>query len=171
VPTLNGVDVRELTRLWAPFVLLNVGCALRVASQTATDFTARAFPFAGVSGVLEVSGLALWGMHLWLIMTGRARTRLVPAPSVQVSEGMPILAAHRVGDILNHYPHLLETFLAFGFRPLANPLFRRTVARFVTIEQACRQVGVDVNPFLEALNGSIAKQPRARLALPIVSLN
>jgi hypothetical protein len=171
VPTLNGVDVRALSRLWAPFVLLNVGCALRVASQTATDFTARAFPLAGVSGVLEVSGLALWGVHLWLVMIGRARTRLIPAPPARVVPGTPLVAAHRVGDVLDHYPNLLETFLSFGFRPLANPLLRRTVARFVTIEQACRQVGVDVNRLLEVLNGAVAKDTGKRLPLPVLSVN
>jgi hypothetical protein len=170
VPTLNGVDVRALSRLWAPFVLLNLGCALRVISQTATDFTTHTFPAAGVSGVLEVSGLALWGLHLWLVMAGSPRTRPV-ASSVRVSNGMPVLAVQLVGDVLDHYPYLLETFLTFGFRPLANPLLRRTVARFVTIEQACRQVGVEVNPFLEAVNGTIAKQSGARLALPVLSKN
>jgi hypothetical protein len=170
VPTLNGVDVRALSRLWAPFVLLNLGCALRVVSQTATDFTSRAFPLVGVSGVLEVSGLALWGVHLWLIMMGRARLRTI-ASSAQLAPGMPVLAVHLVGDVLDHYPYLLETFLSCGFRPLANPLFRRTVARFVTIEQACRQVGVDVASFLEALNGTIAKHTGARLALPVLALN
>jgi ABC-type amino acid transport system permease subunit len=170
VPTLNGVDVRALSKLWAPFVLLNLGCALRVASQTATDFTAGAFPVAGVSGVLEVSGLALWGVHLWLIMIGRARARAI-VPAAQFTTGMPITAAHLVGDVLDRYPFLLKTFLACGFRPLANPLFRRTVARFVTIEQACRQVGVDLAPFLQALNASIAKQAGARVALPVLALN
>jgi hypothetical protein len=170
VPTLNGVDVCALSRLWAPFVLLNFGCALRVLSQTATDFTTRAFPIAGVSGVLEVSGLALWGVHLWLIMTGRARLRTI-ASSAQLAPGMPVLAVHLVGDVLDHYPYLLEAFLSYGFRPLANPFFRRTVARFVTISQACRQVGVDVAPFLETLNGAVAKHTSARLALPVLSLN
>jgi hypothetical protein len=170
VPTLNGVDVRALSQLWAPFVLLNFGCALRFTSQTATDFTSSAFPFAGVSGVLEVSGLALWGVHLWLIMMGRAPARAT-VPEVKLAPGTPILTSHRVGDVLNCYPYLLDTFLAFGFRPLANPLFRRTVARFVTIEQACRQVGVDSGEFLQALNATIAKQTGARMELPELSLN
>jgi len=151
-------------------VLLNLGCALRVVSQTATDFTPRAFPVAGISGVLEVSGLALWGVHLWLIMIGRARIRAVAA-SAPVIPGEPIRAVHLVGDVLDHYPNLLDTFLKFGFRPLVNPLFRRTVARFVTIEQACRRVGVDLNPFLEALNAFIAKERGERLPLPMLSAN
>jgi hypothetical protein len=170
VPTLNGVDVRALSGLWAPFVLLNAGCALRVVSQTATDFTARAFPVAGVSGVLEVAALALWGVQLWLIMAGRVHTPAMAA-SPQVSPGMPLLAAHRVGDVLDRYPFLLDTFLMFGFRPLANPLLRRTVARFITIGQACRQVGVDVDRFLEALNGTVAQQAGNRLPLRMVTTN
>jgi hypothetical protein len=175
VPTLNGVDVRALSSLWAPFVLLNTGSALRVVGQTATDFTARAFPLAGISGVLEVSGLALWGVHLWLIMIGRARTRPAGIPSARaelaVTSGMPLVAAHRVGDVLDHYPYLLDTFLSFGFRPLANPLFRRTVARFVTMEQACRQVDVDIGRLLDALNKAIAKDKGERLPLPVLTAN
>jgi hypothetical protein len=79
VPVLNGVDGHRLTRLWGPFLLLNAGCALRVVAQTLTDFTPLAFPVAGVSGLLEVTGLALWGGHLWAVMAGRARTAL-PKP-------------------------------------------------------------------------------------------
>ncbi|HEX6202915.1 MAG TPA: hypothetical protein VF100_07930, partial [Thermoanaerobaculia bacterium] len=47
--------------LAAVLVLLNLGCALRVTMQSATDWTAAAFPVAGVSGILEVAGLTLWG--------------------------------------------------------------------------------------------------------------
>src|SRR5262249_59888277 len=112
-----------------------------------------------------------WGVHLWLIMAGRARNRSAVASSSQVLPGRPLVARHLVGDVLNHYPYLLETFLSFGFQPLANPLFRRTVARFVTIEQACRHVDVDVDLLLESLNGVIAKQTGARLPLPVLSAN
>src|SRR5262249_22615414 len=171
VPTLGGVAGRALSKLWGPFVLLNLGCAFRVVSQTATDFTARAYPLAGVSGVLEVSGLALWGVHLWLIMLGRARTHSAVASSSHVLPGTPLVATHLVAEVLDQYPYLLETFLTFGFRPLANPLFRRTVARFVTIEQACRHVDVDVNLFLESLNAFIAKESGARLPLHVLSAN
>jgi hypothetical protein len=71
VPTLNGLDVRRLSPLWAPFLLLNAGCSLRVTGQTLTDFVPQALPVTGASGVLEVLGLALWGAHLWRIMAGR----------------------------------------------------------------------------------------------------
>jgi hypothetical protein len=126
---------------------------------------------AGVSGVLEVSGLALWGIHLWLIMSGRARTRMAVASPTKIKPGAPLVATHVVGEALDRYPYLLDTFLSFGFRPLANPLFRRTVARFVTIEQACRRMDVDLNRLLHALNGAIAKETGGRLALSVLSVN
>jgi hypothetical protein len=71
VPTLNGVDLRKLSKLWVPFVLLNAGCASQVIGQTLTDFIPVSFSITSISGVLEVLGLALWGVHLWRIMSGR----------------------------------------------------------------------------------------------------
>ncbi|MGE0640947.1 MAG: NnrS family protein [Thermoanaerobaculia bacterium] len=49
----------------APFVLLNLGCTLRVSQQVLTDLTPVAFLPAGVSGLLEVSGLAWWAT--WIV--------------------------------------------------------------------------------------------------------
>src|SRR5262249_18297911 len=106
VPTLNGLDVRALPGQWLPVVLLNTGCALRVGAQTLTDFTGSSFPVAGVSGLLEVTGLAVWGVHLWRIMAGRVRT---PAPgegAAGLTPGTPIRATNRVGEILDCYPEL-----------------------------------------------------------------
>jgi len=71
VPTLSGVDPQRLSKLWGPFLLLNAGCALRVCGQLLTDFVPAAFPITGISGMLEVLGLALWAIHLWPIMSGR----------------------------------------------------------------------------------------------------
>jgi hypothetical protein len=169
VPTLNGVDIRRLTVLWGPFLLLNLGCALRVVAQTLTDFTPDAFPVAALSGLLEVTGLALWGVHLWALMAGRVRYRLAfTAPYVP---GTPIEAGHTVGEVLYQHPELLETFLALGFRPLANPLLRKTVARHVSISQACRQLGCEPREVVEALNRACAAQPHKFPSLPMVSVS
>lgn len=149
VPTLNGVPASQLTRLWAPFVLLNVGCALRVSGQIMTDLTASAFPVAGVSGLLEVTGLALWGAHLWAVMAGWHS----PANEDEALPlGTTITAKHAVGVVLERYPHLLETFLAFGFAPLAAAAARATVARHVTLAAACRWQGTDLATLLATLN-------------------
>jgi hypothetical protein len=173
VPTLNGVDVRALSALWSPFLLINAGCTLRIAAQTLTDFTDRAFPVTGVSGILEVLGLALWGGHLWLIMAGRARIRHAEVPEspshTPLSSNGPIISTDRVDDVLERYPDLLDTFVASGFKPLANPLLRKTLARRVTIERACRLVGVDPRQFVDSLNAKRRLPATGRLALPLLS--
>lgn len=160
VPTLRGLDVHSLPGLWLPFVLVNLGCALRVSAQTLTDFTPAAFPVAGASGVLELLGLGLWGAHLWGLMSPRlaagGKTATEQPPRLP---GLPLRAEHRVGDVLEAYPALLDTFLAFGFAPLRNPLLRKTVARRVSIGQACRMMGVDEASLLKALNERVGQRP------------
>ena len=49
----------------APFLLLNLGCTLRVTQQVLTDVTPVAFPVAGVSGLFEVAGLIWWAT--WIV--------------------------------------------------------------------------------------------------------
>ncbi len=49
----------------APFVLLNLGCTLRVTQQVLTDLTPLAFLPAGASGLLEVVGLTWWAT--WIV--------------------------------------------------------------------------------------------------------
>jgi hypothetical protein len=153
-PTLNGIPSARLSQLWAPFVLINLGCALRVLGQTATDFTSFAFPVAGASGLLEVTGLALWGGHMWLVMSGRARIRPVPAARLadSLAPETVIEGRHAVGAVLERWPRLLDVFLSHGFTMLASPQLRATIARVVTIERACRRMGVDVATLLEELN-------------------
>jgi hypothetical protein len=97
VPFLNRFDIHELTALWAPFVLLNLGCALRVVTQTLTDFTPAAFPVAGISGLFEVTGLAIWGTHLWSLMRERAPARAIPLTLIEarrVRHALPLASTH-----------------------------------------------------------------------------
>jgi hypothetical protein len=165
VPTLNGVDPRRLPKLWGPFLLLNGGCALRVAGQTLTDFVPVAFPITGVSGMLEVLGLTLWAVHLWRIMAGRFALEMPEASPPPIAEGV-IAAGDRVSAILDRYPALLDTFLAFGFRPLSNPLLRRMMARHVTLAAACRYMDVNLETFLAALNDARTRQAASPAATP-----
>ena len=153
VPTLNGLAANRLSPLWLPFALINAGCTLRVVGQTLTDFTPRAFALAGVSGLLEVSGLAIWGVHLWRVMSRGAKigAAAVPEPGSTIPDG-PIEPGYTVAAVLDRHPQLLDAFLEHGFSMLANPQLRRTIARVVTIERACRRMGVDCQRFVETLN-------------------
>jgi hypothetical protein len=151
VPTLRGIDPRTLSPLWLVFWLLNVGCAARVIFQTLTDIVPGfAFPAAGVSGLLEVTGLAIWAGHLMAIMFWRRPAYDLAVPGFDPNG--PIEAAHRVGDVLAKRPDLLPAFVELGFRPLANPVLRRLMAANLTLEGACRHAGKSSSEVLAALN-------------------
>jgi len=172
VPTLAGFDVRRLSSLWTPLLLVNTGCAIRVSMQALTDFVPAAFPAAGVSGLLELTGLALWGGHLLRLMSVRAQQAAAAEAlagsrsMVDGERGVAVLTADSlVAEVLDREPRLLETFVCFGFRLLANPLLRHTLARRTTIAQACARMGVDQEAFLAALrNRSPGRSERGRSA-------
>jgi hypothetical protein len=129
---------------------------MRVGFQTLTDFTDVAFPITGVSGILEVSGLTVWGIHLWAIMNGKIRAAVPKATPHRgtLAAGQPIAAGSIVADVLRVYPETLGTFLDHGFKPLANPVLRRTVAATVSVQGAARLLDVDLEELLKALNAS-----------------
>ncbi|HET7751643.1 MAG TPA: NnrS family protein [Terriglobales bacterium] len=85
VPILAGVDSRKLDSLWAPFLLINLGCAGRVGLQILTDFSPTVtYPLIGLTGFIEVVALAWWGIGLWRVMN-LARThrpQVLTAPLV-----------------------------------------------------------------------------------------
>ncbi len=169
VPTLNGLDTRTLSPLWGPFILVNIGCFLRVSLQTLTDLHPAFFAMVGVSGVLEVTGLGWWGVHLAGIML---RGKRIQAADARPAAARPdrIAADHIVADVIVWYPKTLETFDRFGFTLLRNPLLRRTLARSVTISAACGLRGVDVNDLLSALNESASQAFRPSVTeLPVLS--
>ncbi len=85
VPILAGVDSKQVSTLWGPFVLINLGCAGRVVLQILTDFIPNAaYPLVGLTGLLEVVALAWWGTEQWRVMnlarTHRPRLLRSPIP-------------------------------------------------------------------------------------------
>jgi uncharacterized protein involved in response to NO len=157
VPTLSGVDVRRANALWPTFLLLNLGNLTRVSSQIATDFVPSAFSVMGFSGFVEVIGLTLWGYELCANMrAGKKLERGTSLAAVNRDEGLHITSQTKVGDVLASYPQSLAIFLRYGFGPLANPVLRKTMARVVTVEQACRREGVDLNKLLTELRALAA---------------
>lgn len=68
---------------------------------------------------------------------------------------MKFLPASRVSDVLSEHPDLLEVFRKFGFNALANPVLRATLARRVTIEEACERHRVRTEEFLKALDDAL----------------
>ncbi len=83
VPILAGLDASRLSRLWGPFLLLNIGCIGRVSLQITADWLPQvAFPLVGLTGFLEVAALSWWGIELWRIMSIAAkRPKLFVTPA------------------------------------------------------------------------------------------
>jgi hypothetical protein len=147
VPTLKGVDSRQLRPLWLPFVLANLGCLLRVSLQIWTDFSEKAYPLVGMTGFLEVGGIAIWGVHLWRIMSDR-----LPGQAVTTERPSQITAEDKIGLIIEWFPQTLPVLLEHGFSQLANPVLRRTIARTVSVRTAAKHHNLDVNSVVATLN-------------------
>lgn len=61
----------------------------------------------------------------------------------------------KVDQALKAYPQTLDVFVAYGFKPLKNPLMRRTFAHLVTIQGAAKMHHFDddkLQRFLHELN-------------------
>ncbi|HEU5181115.1 MAG TPA: DUF542 domain-containing protein [Candidatus Polarisedimenticolia bacterium] len=147
VPVFRGVGLHSPLLLEATFWLLAAGNLIRVLFQSlSAAYGPTALRIAGLSGILELAALLLFGYNLW---------RTLDAATVEtpkVSWLPPVAAATKVGDLLLAYPGLLPVFVSHGFTALANPVMRRTVARQVSLGQACRMHGVDLERFLKELS-------------------
>jgi hypothetical protein len=155
VPTLNGVDPRRLSALKGPFLLVNVGCLLRVALQTLTDWSAATYPLLGISGTLEVAGLAWWGLGLVGIIARGRRSDGAPN-SARCPRTDRIGAQHRVAEVLDWFPQTEMVFLDQAFTAIRQPTLRRNFAAQITLAQAASLCGVGLDELLAALNHAIA---------------
>ncbi|MDT7971374.1 MAG: DUF1858 domain-containing protein, partial [Armatimonadota bacterium] len=161
-PILAGVDLRQTNSLWTAFVLLNLGNILRVIGQTLLDFTSFVGFLVAAAGFVQWAGIILWADDLWNnIVTGR---RIAKEGMTIAEEITDITPQTKVATVLERYPQTLEVFLRYGFAPLANPVLRKTMARVVTIEQACRREGVDMEALLRDLRKAAGLELKAEQA-------
>jgi hypothetical protein len=167
ISTLSGVDPRRAASLWPTFLLLNVGNLARISTEIATDFTPAAYSIMGISGFFEVAGLALWGYELVRNMRVGARLQHETLPTFRRDDEPFILTPQtKVAEVLERYPQTLDVFLRHGFTPLSNPVLRRTMARVVTLQQACRREGGNLDALLVDLQQVVAAEPKPALAGP-----
>jgi hypothetical protein len=99
-------------------------------------------------------------------MAGKARGSVNSSADEDLAS-REIRATDTVGAVLEAEPRLLNDFLQAGFTTLASEYARQTMARVVTLRQACRRVGVDESEFVAQLNAS-RHQLRSR-QLPIIN--
>lgn len=75
VSRMTDHEERMLPSLTTVFITLNLGNALRVGLEVATDHTPNAFMLIGVSGFIELIALVIWAGHMAAMLTGRIRNR------------------------------------------------------------------------------------------------
>jgi hypothetical protein len=172
--TLNGADPRVLSPLIGPFLLVNTGCLLRVAMQPLTDWSDGIYRLLGISGTLEVAGMAWWAVGLVAIIV-RGKRQASGTGSTGPTRQQPperIEEHHRVAEVLDWFPETESVFLERGFSAIRQPALRRTVARQVTLRQAASLKGVPLAELLTALNDAITNTgsaPARRLIeLPVI---
>lgn len=64
VARMNDLPDSAEKPLWAAFILLNVGNAMRVFLQAMTDYTPAAFRWMGPSGFIELIGIVIWAYYM-----------------------------------------------------------------------------------------------------------
>ena len=152
VPVFRGVPLYSARLMNVTFWLLAIGNVIRVVFQSLSAALGPAWlRVAGVSGLLELVALVLFAVNLWKTMNTATSDDRAAA-----SYRPPIAAEAIVGDLLDAYPALLPVFVGSGFAALNNPVLRRTLARGVSVGQACRMHGVDLEGFLGRLREAAA---------------
>jgi uncharacterized protein involved in response to NO len=147
VPVFRGVPLHSVPMLEATFWLLAAGNLIRVVFQALSGAFGPLFlKVAGSSGILELAALLLFGYNLWRTLDASPAEE--PA---RIAWLPPVAPGTKVGDLLLAYPGLLPVFVGHGFTALANPLLRKTLAKQVSLGQACRMHGVDLDSFLKEL--------------------
>jgi hypothetical protein len=68
---------------------------------------------------------------------------------------MDITPRSKVGEILDCHPETEAVFTRLGFTELKNPLLRRTVAKFATLQIACEKKKLPVETLVDELNKAI----------------
>ena len=153
IPTFKGINMYSQKMSDLTFILINVGCFLRVFSQILVGVSGRKLFYAtmGTSGWFELAALGLFGYNLWKTMN---TTQVVkPAEAKKLLE---VTKDTKVFDIVDAYPETLQVFIDFGFSQMANPVMRNTMGRVASIEMATRMHNVDMDKFIKALNDKIA---------------
>jgi len=151
IPTLRGVNVATLGRQRTTFLLLNLAVALRIAGEIAADFTGAGFTLLAVAAVIAATALLLWAGHVGRLLLSRSGHGAV-APALELAAGANVAA------VLARWPQTLPVFVSHGFGMLTNPVARQTLARTVSLAQACALKQVDLAALLQDLRTATGQQ-------------
>jgi NnrS protein/uncharacterized protein DUF1858 len=153
-------------QLWSPrgrtaaAVLLNAAVVVRgLEVVVAAGVAPAAWPFIALSGPPAVAAVVIFALNVVFTVVGPARSA---ARTDAVAQGGPRRAVDPadmlVSDILD-IPGALDVLVAAGFAPLRQPALRATLARTVTLGQACRMTHVDIEPLAAWIRAARPRPP------------
>ncbi len=154
IPISQGIKLHSYTLLTKIFILLNVGCAIRVIFQPVAVHTGStsAFLLMGISGFIESVAILLFGINIWkTISKGKQGTK----DDEVHDEITTVTATTNVYQLIKQHPQTIDVFISKGFTQLKNPILRNTLARAVNIAQAIKIKHTDIDQLLKELNEAI----------------
>ncbi len=150
VPIFGGADLRwPVLRAWGGY-LIALSLLLREAEVAVAWLGAPwLLNVSGASGIVAAAGVCAASFSI--LGTLHAASRLDEEPIAPAT--IPIAADVNVARLIAAHPEALPILVEAGFTPLANPVLRRTLARAVTLREACRMRSIDLEGILERLRG------------------
>ncbi len=144
LPVFTGIPFWSVRARTASFVLLNLSVAIRgLEVVVVTGLWPGAWSLIALSGPPAVGAVLLFAANVVMTLRGRPAQASRPATDGDLAD-LPVLTLLQI-------PGALELLVGAGFTPLANPVLRATVARNVTLRQACTLKSVPLPPLLEQL--------------------
>jgi hypothetical protein len=154
IPISQGIKLHSYTMLTKIFILINVGCAIRVIFQPVAVHTgsALAFLLMGISGFIECLAILLFGINIWkTINEGKRGTQVDEVHDDIVT----VTASTNVYHLIKQHPQTIDVLVGKGFSQLKNPILRNTLTRAINIGQAIKINPTDLDQLLIDLNKSL----------------
>ncbi|MHC4183100.1 MAG: DUF542 domain-containing protein, partial [Planctomycetota bacterium] len=126
IPISQGIKLHSYTLLTKIFILINVGCAIRVIFQPLAvhSGSAPAFLLMGISGFIESLAILLFGINIWKTITeGKQGTT---GDEVH-DEIAAVTASTNVYHLIKQHPQTIDVLVSKGFTQLKNPILRNTL--------------------------------------------
>jgi len=154
IPISQGIKLHSYTMLTKIFILINVGCAIRVIFQPVAVHTGSgsAFMLMGISGFIECLAILLFGINIWkTINEGKKGTK-----DDEVHEEIAaVTASTNVYHLIKQHPQTIDVLVSKGFTQLKNPILRNTLTRAINIGQAIKINPTNIDQLLIDLNESL----------------
>ncbi len=156
VPTFRGVNMYSVRLSDMTFILINLGCFLRVFTQVMIGLKGDFYySLIGFSGWIEFVAIGMFGYNIWKSINAEEEDDEEEEQKEKLKE---ITKNTKINDAIEQYPETLNVFLKFGFKQLSNPVARKTIAKVFTIAQATKIHPVNIDDLLNALNKKIPKR-------------